>query len=315
VPLDFDKKRLSDVLRHHEALQCPKDVAANNADNDSGGNGVWVHTLAPDLQFSDQVATIRFRNLPTQLGTLERNGQLTIDINVSPKSTRASVSQKRDSVETVRLAIDQHFNGITTLFSPSVAEHQIDILAISGLGSHAFGSFEHKGDGHVWLSDNLPRDMPTARVMIYGYESGLQHSTSLTNLDDLASSLQITLFRVLKSGKNKHLILVGHSLGGLLIKEALIQMVESDSESDLIGLVSGFLLFGVPNDGMDIESLIPIVNNQPNRFLLELLNAMNPQIMRLQKRNFGKVLGKTNFEMFCFYETRLSPTAIKVRIY
>lgn len=301
VPLDFDKRRLRDVLRYHPDLQYPSDIPADDAGNDSGGNGVSVHTLAPDLRFPIQVATIRFRYLPAQLGKLEQTSQLTIDIPPSAKDTP------------VTLAIDQHFNEITVLSSPSAGEHQIDVLAISGLGSHPFGSFVHKTHGNMWLSDSLPRDMPMARVMIYGYETGLQHSTSFSNLDDLASSLQTAVCRLLRSEK-KQLILIGHSLGGLLIKDTLIRIAESDSDSDLIGLVIGALFFGVPNDGLDIESLIPMVNDQPNRLLLESLNPKNSQILRRQKQNFSNVLKEANFEMFCFYETRLSPTAVKVRV-
>jgi surfactin synthase thioesterase subunit len=115
--------------------------------------------------------------------------------------------------------------------------------------------------------------------------------------------------------KKKPLVLIGHSLGGLLIKEALIRIVDSDSESSLIDLVCGFVLFGVPNSGMDIESLVPMVNDQPNRSLLESLSDMNSQILRLQNRNFFRVLKQTTFKMFCFYETRLSPTAAKVGIF
>jgi len=68
VPLDFDKKKLADVLRHHPDLQFPNDVSPNDT---NGDDGVLVHTLAPDLRFREKVATIRFHNLPTQLDTLE----------------------------------------------------------------------------------------------------------------------------------------------------------------------------------------------------------------------------------------------------
>ncbi len=275
------------------------------------GNGVWVHTLAPDLQ-RHQVATVRLRHLPNRLRTLERSDQLTIDAGTYLESTRANARREPTSPSTRRLAIDQHFNGITVLFSPSSGEHVIDVLAVSGLGSHPFGSFVHKGDGHMWLSDSLPRDIPTARVMVYGYESGLQDSTSFAGLDDLAGSLRLDICRLLRSGEQNCLVLVGHSLGGLLIKEALIQMTESDSETDLVRRIFGGLFFGVPNDGMDIESLIPLVGDQPNRIFVESLSAVNSQILRLQNRNFSNFLDRMSFELFCFYETRLSPTAAQV---
>ena len=303
MPTDFDKARLADVLQRHPDLQPPRDDAPNDGDDSSIGNGVWVHTLAPDLRQS-QVATVRFRCLPTRLRTLARGDQLTIDVHAP---------QDPAFLPTARLAVDQHFHGITVLSSPSSGNHAVDVLVVPGLGGHPYDSFVHKGDGHMWLSDSLPQDMHTARVMIYGYESGLQDSTSFAGLDDLASSLHLEIRRLLRSGEQTHLILVGHSLGGLLIKEALVRMAEP-SEADQIGRVFGALFFGVPHGGMDIESLIPIVNDQPNRFLLESLSAINSQVLRLQRRSFARFLDQTALEMFCFYETRLSPTAVQVGI-
>jgi hypothetical protein len=304
VPTDFDKEKLSDALRHHPNLQGPSsDIPV------TVGNGVWIHTLTPDLR-RDQVATVRFLRLPVRLSTLDRGDQVTIEVH--PALAQADVSPGSASLPTIRLTIDQHFNGITVLFKPTSGNHIVDVLAVPGLGGHPFGSFVHKGDGHMWLSDSIPRDMPTARVMIYGYESGIPESTKFAELDDLAGSLHLDICRLLRSGEQKRLILVGHSLGGLLIKETLIRMTESDSEQNLIRQILGGLFFGVPNDGMDIESLIPMVDNQPNRLLLESLRAVNSQVLRLQRRNFARFLNRTAFKIFCFYETRLSPTAAQV---
>jgi hypothetical protein len=318
VPPDFDKKKLADVLRLHPDLQCPNNDTTSDPDGANGANndnGARVHTLAPDLRLPDQVAAIRFHNLPSRLRTLKSNSQLSIDIDIPPENPPAGAKRKRESLQTARLTVDERFDGVTVLSSPSTDEkHQIDVLAISGLGSHPFGSFVNKRDGFMWLSDSLHRDMPAARVMIYGYESELQRSTSFAHFGDLAGSLQIAISQLLRSEKKKRLILIGHSLGGLLIKEALIRIADSKSKSDLIDLIFGVLFFGVPNDGMDIESLVPMVNDQPNRLLLESLNPMNSQILRLQKRNFSSILSRPNLEVFCFYETELSPTATKVGI-
>ena len=306
VPTDFGKTTLADVLQRHPDLQCLNNMAANNP-GESNDNGIVVNTLASDLYF-DQVATVRFANLPTKLDSLERNNQLVVDIQVSPGSIQAGNKRKRDA----KLTIDERFDGLTVLSSPPNQEHKIDVLAISGLGSHPFGSFVHKREGHMWLADSLPRDMPGARVMIYGYQSGLQHSNSFAHLGDYARSLQVAISGLLQSENAKPLVLLGHSLGGLLVKEALVQIAESETGSELINLIFGLLFFGVPNDGLDIESLVPMVNDQPNRFLLESLGSMNSQILSIQRRNFSNILDRTNLEIFCFYETELSPTATKV---
>lgn len=310
IPRHFDRDWLARALRHHSDLEWPRCDRLEDFEN--GGNDVIIRTLAPDLRVDDQVATVCFHNLPSQLSALEVRGQLPIKVNKDPENLRAM--GQRDCV--CEVIIDEHFDGITTLFSPVTdEEHQIDVLAVSGLGSHPFGSFVHKEDGNMWLTNNLPRDIPAARVMIFGYESTLLHSTSHVQLDDLASPLQIAISQILRSKNKRPLLLIGHSLGGLLVKQALIQIAEPGFEDGLpsiLELITGIVLFGTPNDGLDIESLVPMVNNQPNRSLLESLSFKNSQVLRRQRHEFSKILERTKLQLFCLYETEESPTAIQV---
>jgi len=311
VPIHFGRTTLTHALRHHSDLQCSDGTGPGGSDYDSVGNGASVHTLAPDHQFQDQVATVRFQCLPSCLEKLEAKvQQVTIDLCINPADPPDGA--KGGSLQAVKVTIDEHFNGITVLSAPASDEHEIDVLAVSGLGSHPFGSFVNKEDGHMWLSESLVRDMPSARVMIYGYQSGLWKNASIAHVGDLAGPLQIALSSLLRCKDKTRLILLGHSLGGLLIQEALIRIAESDFNSELLDVLLGVLFFGVPNDGMAIESLIPIVNDQPNRFLVESLNPMNSQVLEIQARNFLDILERTNFELFCFYETELSKTAAMV---
>lgn len=319
VPREFNESSLALALRYHSDLKWPTEDTAENAD--PNGNDVNVHTLAPNLRGDEQVATVRFNNLPLQLSVLTYRGQSTIKISMDPDNGPVGQRNERTCIRSVEVSIDEHFEGITTLIAPLTdEEHHIDVLAVSGLGSHAFGSFVHKEDGNMWLTKNLPRNMPTARVMIFGYESRLQRSTSLVQLDELASSLQGALSRLLCLDKKKPLLLIGHSLGGLLIKQALIRIAESGSGSDFASsppnlheIILGVLLFGTPNDGLDVESLVPMVNDQPNRSLLESLRP-NSMLLKQQKESFSKFLERTNFQLTCFYETELSPTAAQVDI-
>src|SRR4051812_14120734 len=45
------------------------------------------------------------------------------------------------------------------------------VIAVSGLASHALGSFKAPNKSEVWLRDFLPRDVPSIRVLIYGYDT------------------------------------------------------------------------------------------------------------------------------------------------
>lgn len=73
----------------------------------------------------------------------------------------------------------------------------------------------------------------------------------------------------------------------------------------------GALFFGVPNQGMDISSLIPMVKNQPNRHFLESLGKES-DLLRKQSRAFPKAFPFKDSEICCFYETLGSRTAIEV---
>lgn len=76
--------------------------------------------------------------------------------------------------------------------------------------------------------------------------------------------------------------------------------------------IYGIVFFAVPHGGMDITSLIPMAKDI-NGGLLHTLSRHNSQFLTTQRREFLEVLGQEgDAEVFCFYETRQSPTARKV---
>lgn len=98
------------------------------------------------------------------------------------------------------------------------------IIALSGLGGHAFGSFKETGGSYMWLRDSLPYDLtsedkPIARVMIYGYDSTVAESKSMQNLEDFATKFNGSLQTLMNTATIRPIILIGHSLGGLIIKQ------------------------------------------------------------------------------------------------
>lgn len=217
---------------------------------------------------------------------------------------------------------------------------RVSVVALSGLGGHAFGSFRERKGTHMWLRDSLPGHLtsetdgkPMARVMIYGYESAVAQSKSMQNIEDLSTTFHNSFLASAGASPTRPIILIGHSLGGLIIKQvsipsyrdcsllltgtkqSLITMSRSKILNDqrLFRSIYGVMFFGTPHDGMDISSLIPMVGDGPNRFLIESMSRMNSQILSIQQRDFHKALGSEgDSEVFCFYETVESPTAQKV---
>ncbi|KAK7418106.1 hypothetical protein QQZ08_011393 [Neonectria magnoliae] len=179
VPLDWDVERLQTCLEG----DTPVDPV--------------VRSLARETDGSSSTGTVTFQHLPTQLQALPPGKARRI---LLPKPSDNSTAPDR------YLILDYDFLGITTLYSPAEDDHKVDIVAISGLGGHAFG---WEGSGH-----------PMARVMTYGYESGVAQSKSIQNLEDLATSFHNSLLELPHGQTNKPIILVAHSLGGLVVKQA-----------------------------------------------------------------------------------------------
>lgn len=102
----------------------------------------------------------------------------------------------------------------------------VSVIAISGLGGHAFGSFKQRGGEHMWLRDSLPYDLtpkitdpPMARVMTFGYDSRIVGSRSTQSLDDIASKLHDSLRSLADDSSIRPIIFIAHSLGGLVVKQ------------------------------------------------------------------------------------------------
>ncbi len=163
----------------------------------------------------------------------------------------------------------------------------------------------------MWLRDALPRDLPEARVLIYGYESKLDGSTSFQNLGDIVSKFRASLREIRRNvGQRRPFLFIAHSLGGLVLKQAVVQMAGSKNKDDALPLeaTSDILFFGVPNQGMDITSLYPMVHGQLNMALLATLGKNNDHLENLVVK-FNEVSSSRFYKIVSFYETLSSRTA------
>ncbi|RDW57492.1 hypothetical protein BP6252_13752 [Coleophoma cylindrospora] len=247
-----------------------------------------VHSFAAQADDEDKVATITFDKTPDQL-----------------------IGHKEKTYAHENITIDHNFYGLTVLFSPGTSDHQLDIIAICGLGGHAFGSFKERDGTHMWLRDSLPKDFPHARIMTYGYDSHIHGSNSFQDFETLASSLRVSVEGIKPPTNSLHvkpIIFIAHSLGGLVLKEALIQ--SGRANSNLFRRTQGALFFGVPNEGMDIASLLPMAEDQPNEAFLHTLHPES-ELLRKLSRQFQEIFNSPATTIFSFYETKTSPTAKK----
>ncbi|KAF9879711.1 hypothetical protein CkaCkLH20_02522 [Colletotrichum karsti] len=212
---------------------------------------------------------------------------------------------------------DCDFYGITPL-TDADGDNAVDIIAVPGLASHPIGTWRSSkpGNNNVWLRDFLPRDIPDARILLYGYDTKLLRSNSRQNIEELSEGLLdlISAVRRDQESKRRPIIFIGHSLGGLLVKECLLRaMKQKDFEPyhAIFQACCGLLLFGVPSHGLNNRALLSIVEDQPNVSLIRDLildDHLEPSaFLKRISTDFSERWG-SHCPVVCFYETRLTST-------
>jgi hypothetical protein len=161
----------------------------------------------------------------------------------------------------------------------------------------------------MWLRDRLPRDMPNARSIIYGYDTHLIRSESVKDVDDMAIALIGKMKSIGRSSPSaKPLLMLAHSLGGIVLKQAMVMMARSrESGGFMVDLIRGVIFFGVPNKGMRISHLLPMVEGQPNAKIVRLLSPDSDFLPNLD-RQFSGIARHRDIKIMSVYETKRSTT-------
>jgi hypothetical protein len=217
----------------------------------------------------------------------------------------------------VHLEIDTQFLGFTPLNLPLDDGQcdQIDCIVVSGLSSHPFGSWKQRGGEFMWLVDDVDGFPPHVRVLLYGYDSTLFGSQSFQEIEDMGQRLatQIIGIRPLTGSSSynapRPLVFIAHSLGGLVVKEAVYQMAKEDPAD--AQSIFGLVFFGVPHFGLLVEPWLGIIGIQPNRPLIEGLRSNSRVLRRLDDR-FRKVFTSDGSKVVSLFETMTSGT-VQVR--
>lgn len=65
----------------------------------------------------------------------------------------------------------------------------VDIIAVHGLGGHAYKTWTHRATGKLWLRDFLPGLLPGCRVYTFGYPSKLKDVDMCADVQDFGRNL------------------------------------------------------------------------------------------------------------------------------
>lgn len=215
--------------------------------------------------------------------------------------------------------VDRHFTGFTPLCDPG--DTKLDVVAVTGLGGHALGSFRSQEGTSVWLRDFGPEDVPQARFITYGYDTAVADSDSNQGVAELARTLLdgLAIFRRRTLSERRPLCFVCHSLGGVVLKEALVVAhIAGEAEHrrlhEVVLATSGLILLGVPNLGLRHEQLSTVVAGQPNEgFVRDLLTQTDgeaSQYLNSLTKSFARICKEQQppWRIISYYEKLRSHT-------
>ncbi|KAM6483909.1 hypothetical protein HDV62DRAFT_389029 [Trichoderma sp. SZMC 28011] len=212
----------------------------------------------------------------------------------------------------VDINFDQHFFGFTQLYTPKADKPvNADIIAITGLDGHAYGSWRGKGNlGRMWLRHFLSKDLPYCRTMTYGYNSKLS-ARGIDTIMDYSRGLMEALKKIRNTEelRQRPLFFIAHSFGGIILAHCLVKAVQTNEDdhptiATLYKATYGMLLFGIPHKGLvvnDIEKMLAGRDNHPRSALLQQIRVKS-DLLENQLADFKNLV--RDRKVVSFYETR-----------
>ncbi|KAF3104394.1 hypothetical protein TWF102_003036 [Orbilia oligospora] len=164
------------------------------------------------------------------------------------------------------ILIDVEFFGLTQLYT-TPREIKIDIVALSGLNSHAYGSWvgpEVGGTTPMWLQDffSIDNDLKDCRVMTFGYNTKYNAKAKVWIEDYVKTFLTgLNKARGGNEEQRRPLVLIGHSFGGTIIEHAFVKASLGGEYANIYKSIAGIFLFGVPFRGIYLNDVISMLDD------------------------------------------------------
>ncbi|KAA6414974.1 MAG: hypothetical protein FRX48_01725 [Lasallia pustulata] len=147
-------------------------------------------------------------------------------------------------------------NFLKVLVSPE--DPDVDIIAVHGLNptntefhAEATWTVEDK----LWLRDFLPPQLPSARVLLFGYNANVAFETSKAGVREQAINLLNRIASKREEAEERPIMFVAHSLGGIVVKRALVEAKLDDSYKSIRKATYGIAFFGTPHQGGNFTKL------------------------------------------------------------
>ncbi|KAK3400432.1 hypothetical protein B0T20DRAFT_145473 [Sordaria brevicollis] len=233
--------------------------------------------------------------------------------------------------------------GISLLFEPTDVKPELDIVFIHGFTGHPRTTWamdkkkaEKRRKAHndvhnggkpaevYWPKDLLPTTLPCARVMTFGYDTKIRHFSqgqiSKNTVQDHAQELleQLRDKRPSDAKASRPLVFIAHSLGGLVVREALTlashhqqDQNSTDRYDDIFRSTAAVMFFGTPHRGADPRSSLHRILSASAMWLgvdvnAHIVDALMPNVNNLKKQlsldDFKTLAAQRSWAVYTFQE-------------
>jgi len=176
-----------------------------------------------------------------------------------------------------------------------------------------------------WPRDMLPLDCPRSRVLVFGYDSKVtKYMQASTNKNTILSHGKDLLFALSRERQlDRPLILVAHSLGGIVVKEMLAQSstATDDGLKNIVDSTSSVIFLGTPHRGSPglaavgewARSFVGTLGMESNDAILNALSLKTTDLERAQE-SFSSIWLKHDFRVKTFQEG-LGLTGVNISVF
>ncbi|KAB5528100.1 hypothetical protein GE09DRAFT_975274 [Coniochaeta sp. 2T2.1] len=201
--------------------------------------------------------------------------------------------------------------GLTTLYTPETPA-AADLVFVHGLNGDAQNTWSRDGDSSFWPREWLPKDeaFREVRIHTFGYSSAIFTDGGVLEIPDFARSMLAAIQDApsIPPEDAPPLVLVGHSMGGLVIKKAYILGHEIPEFQPLVNRIKAFFFLATPHQGADIaltlSRVLSVVNGKRQPSFVNDLFPQSPVVQSIND-DFPRLCdSEESLQLFSFFETR-----------
>lgn len=207
------------------------------------------------------------------------------------------------------------------------ANSAVDIVFVHGLIGDRERTWTADGAYEPWPKALLPSELPTARVLTFGYDAYVADWRGVVSQNRIANHAwnlltSLARFRERDDTNERPIFFVCHSLGGLVCEDALVT-ARTRSEPHLksiLRLTRGIAFLGTPHHGAGLARWAELLARhigavkQTNSEILAVLRRDSEVLARIQDQFHTMIMARSKeqtelIEICCFYEELPLPGA------